>query len=168
MPWPQVPKYWLVSRLLRYSHTTGRTNSCCIYRSIGLFRAYFGIRTTPAGQTNASSTEVLACWAPTSVFVHRRQGKLMLNLPKYWLVSRLLRYSYDAGRACRGRKYRSIGLFAGYFGIHTPPAGQTHAEFTEVLACLPATSVFLSSRHSIQDRDYRSNRVFALYFRNLI
>ena len=93
---------------------------------------------------------------------------LRLRIPKCWLVWRLLRYTHAAGRACHGRKYRSNSLFADYFGIHTPPAGLAQAAFTEVLACLAATSVFLSSRHSIQDRDYRSNRVFALYFRNLI
>ena len=121
-------------------------NSNCEYRSIGLLGAYFGIRTPPAGQTHATFTEVLACLAATSVFVRRRQGKLMLHLPKYLLVSRLLRYTHTAGRANSCYIYRSIGLFGGYFGIRTPPAGQTHATFTEVFACLAATSVFAYHR----------------------
>ena len=138
------------------------------YRSKGLLGGYFGIRTPPAGLAQTAFTEVLACLAATSVFARRRQGLLKLHLPKFWLVWRLLRYSHAADRACSSCIYRSIGLFGGYFGIRTTPTGQTHAAFTEVLACLAATSVFLSSRHSIQDRDYRSNRVFALYFRNLV
>ena len=143
---PRIPKYWLVWRLLRYSHAAGRACSSCIYRSIGLFGGYFGIHTPPAGQTHAEFTEVLACWAPTSVYAHRRQGLLKLHLPKYWLVWRLLRYSYAAGRTNQCFKYRSFSLLGGYFGIRIPPAGQTHAEFTEVMACLAATSVFAYHR----------------------
>ncbi len=97
----------------------------------------------------AASTEVLACLAATSVFTHRRQGKLMLNLPKYWLVWRLLRYSHAAGRANQCFKSRSFSLLGAYFGIRTPPAGLAQAAFTEVLACLPATSVFTRRRQGL-------------------
>ena len=97
-------------------------NSNCEYRSIGLLAAYFGIRTPPAGQTHATFTEVLACFAPTSVYAHRRQGKLMLNLPKYWLVWRLLRYSHTTGRTNSCCIYRSNQDFALYFRNPVNPA----------------------------------------------
>ena len=144
-----LPKYLLVSRLLRYTHTAGRANSCYIYRSICLFGAYFGIHTPPAGQTLAAFTEVLACLPATSVFTRRRQGLLKLHLPKYWLVCRLLRYSHAAGRTNQCFKYRSFSLLGGYFGIRIPPAGQTLAAFTEVLACFAATSVFVRRRQGL-------------------
>ena len=163
-----LPKYLPVWRLLRYSYAAGRANSCYIYRSICLFRAYFGIRTPPAGQTHATFTEVLACLAATSVFVRRRQGKLMLHLPKYLPVWRLLRYSHTTGRTNQCFKYRSFSLFGGYFGIRIPPAGQTLAAFTEVTKILRCTSVIPSTQRYSNCLIYGSKASFSPHFRNLV
>ena len=105
--------------------------------------------------------------AAASVYAHRRQGKLMLNLPKYWLVWRLLRYSYAAGRANSCYIYRSICLFGGYFGIRIPPAGQTLAAFTEVTKILRCTSVIPSTQCYSNCLIYGSTASFSLHFRNL-
>ena len=129
--------------------------------------ACFGIRTPPAGQTHAEFTEVLACLAATSVFVRRRQGKLMLHLPKYLPVWRLLRYSHTTGRTNQCFKYRSFSLFGGYFGIRIPPAGQTLAAFTEVTKILRCTSVIPSTQCYSNCLIYGSTASFSLHFRNL-
>ena len=155
-----LPKYWLVWRLLRYSHAAGRANQCFKSRSFSLLGAYFGIRTPPAGLAQAAFTEVLACLPATSVFTRRRQGLLKLHLPKYWLVWRLLRYTHTAGRACSSYIYRSIGLFGGYFGIRIPPAGQTLAAFTEVTKILRCTSVISSDPALLQPPHLRKYSKF--------
>ena len=150
---------------------------CWKYRSRGMIGACFGIRTPPAGQTHAEFTEVLACLAATSVFVRRRQGKLMLHLPKYLPVWRLLRYSHTTGRTNQCFKYRSFSLFGGYFGIRIPPAGQTLAAFTpagqtlaaftEVTKILRCTSVIPSTHCYSNCLIYGSTASFSLHFRNL-
>ena len=125
-------------------------NSNCEYRSIGLFRAYFGIHTPPAGLAQAAFTEVLACLAATSVFTRRRQGKLMLNLPKYWLVSRLLRYSHTTGRTNSCCIYRSNQDFALYFRNLVTPDAPPAASFTEVQQVFLPTSVISSNPALLQ------------------
>ena len=92
----------------------------------------------------------------------------MLNLPKYWLVWRLLRYSYAAGRANSCYIYRSICLFGGYFGIRIPPAGQTLAAFTEVTKILRCTSVIPSTQRYSNCLIYGSKASFSPHFRNLV
>ena len=126
---------------------------CWKYRSRGMIGACFGIRTPPAGQTHAEFTEVLACLAATSVFVRRRQGKLMLHLPKYLPVWRLLRYSHTTGRTNQCFKYRSFSLFGGYF-----------TEVTKILRC---TSVIPSTQRYSNCLIYGSTASFSLHFRNL-
>ena len=118
---------------------------CWKYRSRGMIGACFGIRTPPAGQTHAEFTEVLACLAATSVFVRRRQGKLMLHLPKYLPVWRLLRYSHTTGRTNSCCIYRSNQDFALYFRNLIKPSTTPTASFTEVKQVFLPTSVISST-----------------------
>ena len=129
-----------------------------------MFGGCFGIRTPPARQTHAAITEVLACLTAASVYAHRRQGMPWLQVPKYWLVWRLLRYTHAAGRANSCCNYRSIGLFDGCFGIRTLPAGLAMATITEVEMKRANTSVNFGAELLKSRWDYRSGSRMQVYF----
>ena len=121
----RIPKCWLVGRLLRYSHAAGRACSSCIYRSIGLFGGYFGIRIPPAGQTLAAFTEVTKILRCTSV------------IPSTQRYSNCLIY---------GSKASFSPHFRNLVNPDAPPA----ASFTEVWQVFLSTSVISSTRHYLQ------------------